>query len=315
MKENLKQTKLLSPKLDVVFQVLFGEVGSEDITKSFLEAVIGEKITKVDLSKNTILRRLTPNDKMGILDVVVVINDKEYCNIEMQVVEDEAMLERVLFYWSNVYRKTIQKGEEYEALKRTISVIVTDFKIEKLKDKKYFTSWHIYDDEERNIILTDVLRIVIIELPKIYEKENEKNELLDWTYFLDKPDSEEVEEIMKENKGIREAKEKLEEVSRDEQMQRIAEWREDAIRLEAGRKKREERAIEEVKIAKEEAKIAKEEAKIAKEAGLQEGIKLGHKQGLQEEKEKVAKKMKEEGIDVEVIIKVTGLTKEQIESI
>ena len=147
-----------------------------------------------------------------------------------------------------------------------------------------------------------------IELPKIYEKENEKNELLDWTYFLDKPDSEEVEEIMKENKGIREAKEKLEEVSRDEQMQRIAEWREDAIRLEAGRKKREERAIEEVK-------IAKEEAKIAKEAGLQEGIKLGHKQGLQEEKEKVAKKMKEEGIDVEVIIKVTGLTKEQIESI
>ena len=259
-----KANKAIVTKARCSISVLFGEVGSEDITKSFLEAVIGEKITKVDLSKNTILRRLTPNDKMGILDVVVVINDKEYCNIEMQVVEDEAMLERVLFYWSNVYRKTIQKGEEYEALKRTISVIVTDFKIEKLKDKKYFTSWHIYDDEERNIILTDVLRIVIIELPKIYEKENEKNELLDWTYFLDKPDSEEVEEIMKENKGIREAKEKLEEVSRDEQMQRIAEWREDAIRLEAGRKKREERAIEEGENSKRRGKNSKRRGKNSK---------------------------------------------------
>ena len=31
-----KKEKLLSPKLDVVFQVLFGEKGSENITKNFL---------------------------------------------------------------------------------------------------------------------------------------------------------------------------------------------------------------------------------------------------------------------------------------
>ncbi len=30
-----EKAKLLSPKLDVVFQALFGEVGSERITKSF----------------------------------------------------------------------------------------------------------------------------------------------------------------------------------------------------------------------------------------------------------------------------------------
>ena len=30
-----KEKKLLSPKMDVTFQVLFGEVGSERITKSF----------------------------------------------------------------------------------------------------------------------------------------------------------------------------------------------------------------------------------------------------------------------------------------
>ena len=42
MKENknfveTKERKLLSPKMDVVFQVLFGEVGNEEITKDFLK--------------------------------------------------------------------------------------------------------------------------------------------------------------------------------------------------------------------------------------------------------------------------------------
>lgn len=36
--------KLLSPKIDVIFQILFGEVGSERITKKFLEAILNKKI-------------------------------------------------------------------------------------------------------------------------------------------------------------------------------------------------------------------------------------------------------------------------------
>lgn len=35
--ETEEKTKLLSPKLDVVFQALFGEIGNERITKKFLE--------------------------------------------------------------------------------------------------------------------------------------------------------------------------------------------------------------------------------------------------------------------------------------
>ena len=69
-----EKVKLLSPKKDVVFQVLFGEVGSENITKNFLQDVLNEKITKIDLSKNPILRRMKPTSKMGILDVYAEIN-------------------------------------------------------------------------------------------------------------------------------------------------------------------------------------------------------------------------------------------------
>ena len=41
MSEKKKEkNKILSPKMDVVFQVLFVENGSEEITKNFLEAYI-----------------------------------------------------------------------------------------------------------------------------------------------------------------------------------------------------------------------------------------------------------------------------------
>ena len=61
-----EKRKLLSPKLDVVFQALFGEVGNERITKKFLEAILDKKLEEVDLSRNIVLRRENPKDKMGI---------------------------------------------------------------------------------------------------------------------------------------------------------------------------------------------------------------------------------------------------------
>ena len=42
--EKNKETKTLSPKLDVVFQALFGEIGNERITKGFLETILKRKI-------------------------------------------------------------------------------------------------------------------------------------------------------------------------------------------------------------------------------------------------------------------------------
>lgn len=34
-----RKNKILSPKMDIVFQVLFGEVGSEEITKVFRNSI------------------------------------------------------------------------------------------------------------------------------------------------------------------------------------------------------------------------------------------------------------------------------------
>lgn len=44
--EKNKETKTLSPKLDVVFQALFGEIGNERITKGFFRNNIKKKNRK-----------------------------------------------------------------------------------------------------------------------------------------------------------------------------------------------------------------------------------------------------------------------------
>ena len=84
---------------------------------------------------------------------------------------------------------------------------------------------------------------------------------------------------MKENEGIQEAREKLEEISNDEIMQRLADWQESAEH---------------------------EEAAIRN---------MGYREGKEESKMEIAKKMKEKNIDISTIAELTGLTEEQVRRI
>lgn len=104
-KEKVKR-KLLSPKIDIVFQYLFGEEENAKITKDFLEAILEKEITQIDLSKNTILRRNKKDEKLGILDIAVTINGKENCDIEMQMTRRRRHNRKnTILLVKNVYKK------------------------------------------------------------------------------------------------------------------------------------------------------------------------------------------------------------------
>ena len=263
---------MLSPKNDIVFQVLFGEEGSEEITKSFLETILMKKVTDVDLSKNPILRRTKMLDKLGILDVIVEIDNKEYCDIEIQVAKQEYILERLLYYWAKTFAKTIHKGKDYSNLKKTISILITDFEADSLKELNCFTKWKIIEEENRQKILTEYLEIYIIILPKMNEKSLKNNKLLEWLKFLENPESEEVKNITKENVAIKKAHDKLEEISHDEAMEHLIDMEESYRYL-----LNTERSIGENKKAKE-----------------------------------IAKKMKDKGMNINSISEITGLSEDEI---
>ena len=282
----MKNVKTLSPKLDVVFQALFGEVGNESITKGFLEAILERKIDSIDLSRNPILRREFKDEKLGVLDIIAKLDENEICNIELQIVDKKNIIERILYYWSRLYSRQIKSGEDYKILQKAIVILITDFKIENLEELDYHSRWKIMEDKQgKKIILTQKLEIDIIELPKIIGKEKEQDNLLDWLYFLENPKSERVTEKMKENENLKEAVKKLDNLSEDEKMQRIADLRQKAIMDE----------------------------KAIYEKGLEVGIEKGIMEGSQKEKIEIAKKMLDLKIDKETIAEATGLTEQEIE--
>ena len=300
----MKNVKTLSPKLDVVFQALFGEVGNESITKGFLETILERKIDSIDLSKNPILRREFKEEKLGVLDIIAKLDKDEICNIELQIVDKKNIIERILYYWSRLYSRQIKLGEDYKILQKAIVILITDFKIEDLEELDYHSRWKIMEDKQgKKIILTQKLEIDIIELPKIIGKEKEQDNLLDWLYFLENPKSERVTKKMKENENLKEAVKKLDNLSEDEKMQRIADLRQKAIM--------DEKAIYEKGLEVGIEKGMKEGI----QRGIEKGIEKGIMEGSQKEKIEIAKKMLELKIDKETIAEATGLTEQEIEKI
>ena len=312
----MKNIKTLSPKLDVVFQALFGEVGNESITKGFLETILERKIDSIDLSRNPILRREFKDEKLGVLDIIAKLDENEICNIELQIVDKKNIIERILYYWSRLYSRQIKSGEDYKILQKAIVILITDFKIENLEELDYHSRWKIMEDKQRKkIILTQKLEIDIIELPKIIGKEKEQDNLLDWLYFLENPKSERVTEKMKENENLKEAVKKLDNLSEDEKMQRIADLRQKAIMdekaiyekgLEVGIEKGIQRGME---------KGMEKGMEEGIQRGMEKGIEKGIMEGSQKEKIEIAKKMLELKIDKETIAEATGLTEQEIEKI
>ena len=218
----------LSPKLDVVFHMLFGEPKNENITKRLVEDVIGEKVEQIDLDKNPYLWGEQPNDKLGIIDIKAKINNQNLIDIEMQMSDSEELLKRILFYWAKMYIKQIERGEGYENLNRCISIIFTDFEIERLAELPPHTKWQIKESKYGKVVLTEELEINIISLTKINEL-SKNDALTKWLTFLNDPYGREVKEMAEKEDVIKEAVEKLDEINADEKKARIAELRQKRI--------------------------------------------------------------------------------------
>ena len=298
---NNEKKELLKPKYDVVFQALFGE-NKENITQSLISDILGEQIEIIDIKADDTIIREYPNDKAGRLDLKTKFKDGTICQIEIQMTDNKDTVKRILYYWSKTYSKQLKRGEYYKDLKKTIGIIITNYEVEELKGiEELDTKWQIINDKNDKRLLTEDLELRIIEIPKaekILEKDK-YNKIAQWLMFLDNPNTERVEEIMKENEEVKKANSVLHVMSEDEKLQRLAELRE---KWDLDERSARQNAIEEGR-------------KKGLQQGLQQGIQQGIQQGEENKTVEIAKKMKEEGISVELIEKITGLDKEEIERI
>ncbi len=275
------EKKLLEPKIDIVFQSLFSKNNIE-ITKSFVQALLEEKINSIIINEDQDLIRERPNDKLGILDLQLDINNKEKVDVEIQLLKRTDFIKRLLWYLTKMYSSQINRGNKYYKLKRVVLIAIIDFKLEQTKEfKEMETIWNFIETKKREKILTEDLEVRIIELNKAKDmyRNNKKDEKAQWMLFLDNPNSKEVKTIMKENEEINDAVIKVKEMTEDEKMERLAFLRQKAIMDEDG----------------------------IRDAGYEDGRKQTRKE--------IAKKLLEKGLSKEEVSEITNLTIKEIEKI
>ncbi len=313
MSEKRKNMKLLKPKIDVVFQSLFSKK-NEKITKAFAEAILDEKVRKITINDDKELFRERPEDKLGILDLELDINDSEKVDVEIQLVDRSNIQERLLFYFSKLYYNEVKKGDDYKKAKRVVMVAILDYDLDLTKEiKNMETIWQLREKNARDLVLTDKVEIAIIELSKVraeYEK-NKKNKKAQWALFIDDPNTKEVEEIMKENEDIEEAIVTVHKMTEDEKMRRLADLREKAIMDEKAIRRK---GYEDGHALGHEAGL-KEGIEEGIKEGIQQGIQQGQKEGHESEKINIAKKLKSKRMSIEEIAEITGLEEEKIKKL
>ena len=234
---NNTKVKLLDPKIDAVFQILFSKSNPE-IVQSLLSSILNFPISSIEnntinLDLNKILERTYPSDKIGVLDVRIRVNNEIEIDLEMQMLYKEMLIERLLWYWAKLYSSQLKSGDDYSSLKKTLEILIVNDNLPELKNiLKPCTRWQIREHEIFSEVLTDKFEIIIIELSKVEQAylKDKDSLLLQWMMFLLNPESMEVSEIMEKNENIKVATKQLEEISEEEINQRIAELREKARR-------------------------------------------------------------------------------------
>ena len=213
---------------DYVFKRIFGKQGNESILKDFLIAVLELPIEEIEIIKDAHLDRTVVDNKSGILDIKATLNNKITVNIEMQVRNQHNMIDRSLYYWSNLYSSNLYKKQNYRDNNKTITINILMFNI--FKEGPYHEKCMIRRNYN-NEILTEDLEMHFIQIPKC-KKEDVKTKLDKWVQFIGNISKEGVDIAMKENEEIRKAQDELEYLTGDEEEKRLAELREKAIRDE-----------------------------------------------------------------------------------
>ena len=112
----------LTMKNDIMFKAFFSKKENEKFLKSFLSAILGEEVKIKRVVHDARLEQLTREQKYGILDLEVELENGEYINIEMQLKNNKNMEERTTFYAAKKITEQMVKGKQYKDLNKVIII-------------------------------------------------------------------------------------------------------------------------------------------------------------------------------------------------
>ncbi len=219
---------LMKPKIDYAFKEIMMD---EQARIGFLSAVL--KLNPADIRKtellNTSLRKLHEDEKQGIVDVRILMNNHTEIDIEIQLSILNVWADRALFYLAKMYTDQIRPGQDYTVFKKCVSISILDFVLFR-EDPEFYSCFHIREDS-RQTLYTDKMEFHVLELPKLPpELKDGSSDILLWAKFINSERKEEFDMLAAKNPYIGSAYEHLQVISQDREKRLEYEAREKAIR-------------------------------------------------------------------------------------
>ena len=230
--------ELLSPKVDVIFKLLFGDERNKDLTINFISAVLGYKDGELeDISfYDTHLKRENPNDKLGVLDIKAKLSNGNVIDVEMQSRNVSDMRSRISYYRSNLLTGQIGGGGSYSELKPVKSIIVADFDFIPESEKCHTVFQTLEKDE--HFPFNDLEEIHVLSLKKLSKLDNDR--LREWLRFINSEKREEFMELAGIDPVFVKAVDVLATFSADDHNRmlyeaRLKEWRDNKSRMDGAK--------------------------------------------------------------------------------
>lgn len=280
------KTNSLKMKDDIMFKAFFSKKGNEKFLKSFLSAILDGNINIKTIIHDAHLQQLTREDKYGILDLDVELENGEFINIEMQMDNRGNMEKRNTFYAGKKISEQLRSKVTYNELKKVIIISILNYSFIDLPE--YVTKTIRVADKHRNYKINNNVEYYYIELPK-FRKQNPdmKEPINQWLAFIDMERGDLLDMAEKENKIIKEANENYNILTGDAELKRLEE-----IRM-----------------------FAYMEEQAALSTAKEQGKKEGKQEGKKEEQLKIAKKLLAKNLDIKEIAEITLLSINEIEKI
>ena len=253
-----------------------------DILNSFPTFQGLQRIKQITIL-NPELPKSTDLEKGSILDIRATDESGRSFLIEMQGTPKPFLPERLVLYWAKVFAGSIIKGDEYSILPKVFSISFLNFKLIKYS-KEFHTTFRILDVKTGKIALTDVLEMHTIELSKIGKKISSlHSDLEKWVYLFREAQNlkeESLKELISKNPMMEKATTELEYLSQDPKTRQAYE---DRLKAEWDYN-----------------------------TGMKSAYRDGELKGILDNSIETARKMKGEDDSIEKIIRITGLSEDQL---
>ena len=288
----MKQLFKITLRNDYAFKRVFGVEENKDVLQDLLECILDippENIAGLELLDKELHKDLI-SDKTGVLDVKLCLKNNTIIDIEIQNRWNSEFVQRTIFYWAKMYTENLKTSDVYTKLPKciTINIVGEGFDLNNLLHSEYnVVEKHI------NERLSDELEIHFLNLAKVkeqqesFEQDEKKKKLYNWLKFI-KTDNPEVRKMLAESSEM------------------MAKANETINIMEMSPK---EKWLYENRMKYEHDKAS------WKHVGYQEGIEQGFADGSYQTKLETAKLMKQANCEIDFIMKMTSLSKDEIERI